>query len=655
METYILQLTPLQFSTRITNVACHNYCVLRPMPLRMKSLLGLGLKYCIKQPLPSNNWKQTLTRLKKDVHRIRFFKLHPPEEDDNDEIRYIPGLYFKNEAWEPSCKKCSAKEKCRVCKTTDTCLANFERELLRRQSFYMKRPSISNITPNQRSLINDIKGNDDYIVIEADKNLGGAIMDVPIYTERGIKEHLGNKDVYKPVSKLFVKRRLQCLRYQIFVFTNKWRNRGIMSKAEDHYLNEACHRYGDKVARFRMSLKAHKNPYKMRPIVCCVGTFMNALSKWLDFWLQKLKPFVPTYIKDSTNLLDLLDELGPLPPNARLFTADANSMYTNIDTDHAIEVISEWLDNLATQIYAKHPNFPIEAIKEAMELVMRNNIFEWGDMYFLQLLGTAMGTSAACMWATIYFGVHESRKLIPTYQNQLSLLRRFIDDKIGIWVGTDFEWQCFKQDTNNFGILTWEFEEPSLSVVFLDLTISIERGQIVYKTFQKALNLYQYIPPTSAHPPWMMRGIIYSLMRNYRRQNTNIDDYYNVAIKLFDRHVARGWDRATMRDYILDADRKLSFPSPTTQPNNTPPTTPSNKERLFIHMEYQPHDIPRKHVRAIYDMTCKEVFEHELGITQTTIAYSRPKNIKDLVTKAKLHQAPGKPVSKYYSGELSAT
>ena len=195
----------------------------------------------------------------------------------------------------------------------------------------------------------------------------------------------------------------------------------------------------------------------------------------------------------------------------------------------------------------------------------------------------------------------------------------------------------------------------TLSVVFLDLTISIERGRIVYKTFQKALNLYQYIPPTSAHPPWMMRGIIYSLMRNYRRQNTHIDDYYNVAIKLFDRHVARGWDRATMRDYILDADRKLSFPSPTTQPNNTPPTTPSNKERLFIHMEYQPHDIPRKHVRAIYDMTCKEVFEHELGITQTTIAYSHPKNIQDLVTKAKLHQAPGKPVSKYYSGELSTT
>ena len=135
-----------------------------------------------------------------------------------------------------------------------------------------------------------------------------------------------------------------------------------------------------------------------------------------------------------------------------------------------------------------------------------------------------MGTSAACMWATTYFCVHECRKLIPTYKNQLSLLRRFIDDMIGIWVGSASEWQSFKNDTNNFGILTWEFEEPSTSVVFLDLTISIKSGRIVYKTFQKALNLYQYIPPTSAHPPWMMRGIINSLMRNYRHQNISTED-----------------------------------------------------------------------------------------------------------------------------------
>ena len=67
-------------------------------------------------------------------------------------------------------------------------------------------------------------------------------------------------------------------------------------------------------------------------------------------------------------------------------------MYTNIDTNHTIEVISQWLDSLSLP-----EGFPLAAVKSAMELVMRNNIFMRGDCYFLQLLGTAMGTSAACM------------------------------------------------------------------------------------------------------------------------------------------------------------------------------------------------------------------------------------------------------------------
>ena len=59
--------------------------------------------------------------------------------------------------------------------------------------------------------------------------------------------------------------------------------------------------------------------------------------------LQKTKPFIPTYLKDSVQLIDLLNNLGPLPPNAKLFAADANSIYTNIDTDNALYVIGDWL------------------------------------------------------------------------------------------------------------------------------------------------------------------------------------------------------------------------------------------------------------------------------------------------------------------------
>ena len=162
----------------------------------------------------------------------------------------------------------------------------------------------------------------------------------------------------------------------------------------------------------------------------------------------------------------------------------------------------------------------------------------------MQLLGTAMGTSAACMWATIYYAIHEMGLLIPKYSVNLMFLVRFIDDMLGLWLddGDFSKWESFKEDVNDFGILTWEFEEPRDSVDFLDLTISLVDGKVITKTYQKSLNLYQYIPRTSAHPPGMMRGIIYSLMKTYRRQNTYKSDYVEMAKRLFDRHVVRGWD-----------------------------------------------------------------------------------------------------------------
>jgi hypothetical protein len=72
------------------------------------------------------------------------------------------------------------------------------------------------------------------------------------------------------------------------------------------------------------------------------------------------------------------------------------------------------------------PGFPLEAVISEMTTIMRNNIFEFGDCYFLQLLGTAMGTSAAVMWATIYYTYHEVHTIIPNHGSSLLYYRRFI-------------------------------------------------------------------------------------------------------------------------------------------------------------------------------------------------------------------------------------
>ena len=137
------------------------------------------------------------------------------------------------------------------------------------------------------------------------------------------------------------KQHLHVLRYKYDIFLSKCKGKRQLSKAEWIYLHRAKKATPYNFARFRMSLKAHKNPWKMRPIVCCVGTFMNNLSCWLDHWLQKLRPFIPSYLKDGNQLLTIFKSLGLLPPGSLLFIADATSMYTNHNTGHTILVITE--------------------------------------------------------------------------------------------------------------------------------------------------------------------------------------------------------------------------------------------------------------------------------------------------------------------------
>ena len=70
----------------------------------------------------------------------------------------------------------------------------------------------------------------------------------------------------------------------------------------------------------------------------------------IDYWLESFTINLPTKLRDSQDLLDRIRALGPLPRGARLWTADAVSMYTNIDTDLALVAIRTWLETFADEL-----------------------------------------------------------------------------------------------------------------------------------------------------------------------------------------------------------------------------------------------------------------------------------------------------------------
>lgn len=92
---------------------------------------------------------------------------------------------------------------------------------------------------------------------------------------------------------------------------------------------------------FYMMPKVHKTPWKTRPVISGINLVMEPLSKFLDVQLQRIVYLCPGYLKDSWQFLNDIRGIE-IKANHPLVTADATAMYTNINTEHSIDVFRAW-------------------------------------------------------------------------------------------------------------------------------------------------------------------------------------------------------------------------------------------------------------------------------------------------------------------------
>ncbi|KAL3791711.1 hypothetical protein ACHAWO_009969 [Cyclotella atomus] len=624
----------------------------KTLPSGTISLLSNGLKFCLRASKPTNNIEKSIKRFQEDV-RTRYFVQEVLRDNDNDND-FNPKLYIKNPEWDPP----TASEE------IERSLDYFAEHVRIKQHKFSKAQVDRNTTALQIYALRSLKNHNQFVIIEADKNMGVTIWERDVYIKQVLSEHLSNAAVYENIT-----HQIQEKIYDVNAALQRFidNNERYLGKPVLTFFHRSQIIHKSKIAVFRATAKVHKNPVMLRPVVAKCGTAIESVSKWLDCELQKLKSEIPWCIKDSESFRSEVIKLDP-PPNARLVTFDAKSMYSNIDLDHAMPVMKHWFES-----YSGPDLAPVDTLLQALSLVMRWNIFKFGDSYFQQLIGTAMGTSAAVFFANLYFAYHEKHRILPEYRNPAQAIdntaptgltttgdvirifwyARFIDDVFLIWLGEcDARWNSLVSLFNNFGILKWDCEKPKKSVNFLDLNLTIEGRRVVTRTYQKPDNPYLYIPPHSAHPDGIVHGTIYGLLRTYYYQNSKYSDFIHYGKLLFSRHVNQGWDPTVLKEVFATALRKLKAnlekpPTPVTEP-----AIEEEERRLFFHMQYHPKDIPRREIRDIYDDLCKTTLEAELGITQFTIAYSRPTTIGSVIAKSDLYQVEGKEVSKYIAGEL---
>jgi hypothetical protein len=612
-------------------MACHNLCTNNHPPPNFRALLGLGLTF-IPTPQYSHSKHEVsgwTDRFRADIY-TKCFMAHQQSP--------IPRLFTRT-SWEPPIKTIHRGLVIRVKEFTTKLVNRFQRKKAR-----------SNLLPFQRTILAKLRASKQHIVLPADKNLGPCIIERDKYISRALNDHLLHSTTYRSLSPTQAAWHIQQLKQQVKYFIDRYKKHLL---PEDIKFLERTSTVNDPYAKFYLTAKVHKKPWQTRPIVSIDGSLLHGLGRWVDKVLQPFAQNTKAFTRSSTTLKDELMTLS-LPPNALLCTMDATSMYTNIDTKHGIRTTRAYVD--------AHPNLATEherqAVLEALEIVMTNNIFQFGDTFWLQLDGTAMGVSPSCVYATIYFAAFEE-KLQQQYP-EIIFFRRYIDDIFIIWQplsrNDNERWQAFQKEINTFGKLKWEFTARSYETNFLDLQITIRgNGTISTCLFEKQQNLYLYLPSTSCHPPGNLRSLISGMIYRTLRLTSEVPKQKQELHRLYHRLAARGYRRSLIQNSINATYRRLSAARAHT---TSKPKTNMARICLF-HMTYHPQDMKSYEIQQIFQNTvlappyrtplpelCNHR-QHPIGIDQLLIAYHRTPNLGNLLSPRVLKASDGPLVSSF--------
>jgi hypothetical protein len=613
----------------------------------LRLLLGLGLNFCLQPRTTTGSvaLKETSNRFRVDAYTRMLFA-----GSYND---FQPGqLFLRSKNWNPDANQIPIEFRVRV-----------QQFLRRLRATIPQRVTSSNLTVLQSSMLANMKSSDDFIVFPTDKNLGPAVIERSEYVQEALK-HLTDESTYRRLTQPQAQSRLEAIKPLLDDFLVTFKNQ--IDQCDRTFLRRSSDQVEDPYSHFYVTAKIHKTPWKTRPIVSYCGSLLHGLGRWTDRQLQQVCKRLPTYLKSSYEVKKTLEEISIPLSRIRLFTADAVSMYTNIDTEHALSTIAKFLRS-SSPLCA---DIPVEPTIRALEIIMRNNLFRFGDTYWLQETGTAMGTPPACMYATLYFAICEL-EFCPRFQASLPFYKRYIDDCLGLWIMDEddaldaLRWKNFK-DGFQYGKLTWEFSERAMTVNFLDLTLTIktDTNKIVSRLYEKPLNLYLYLPPHSAHPPGVLQGLITGNVTRIARLTSSTQDM-EVSIRAFyTRLLARGYTRRRLTPIFLKAIKKVTDPVPipiSMNPIGNPYETPGGEEeeRFFLHMPYHPSDPSSKVLQRAFRETLLHppgepalpTLRNENGfpirISRLTIAYHRQRNIRNVLFSRRFREVPGAPISSF--------
>ena len=294
-----------------------------------------------------------------------------------------------------------------------------------------------------------------------------------------------------------------------------------------------------------------------RPIVSGSGGPTEKLSKLVDHWLQDTVKSLPSYVKDSTHMLNIIENWnthnGPFPANTKLITIDVVGLYTNIPHNELETAIMHYLstDNFNNDLP------PVEEIIKIMNHILKNNTFNFEKQIYKQEFGTAMGTPMAPTISNLFMGWLEE-KILTNSPVPIDCIfwKRYIDDIFLLWTGTDDQWDIFFNYINNIhDTIKFTNHVSSSEISFLDILIKLD-GFIYTDLYTKNTDAHSYLHFSSCHPKHCKNNIPYSQILRLRRLCSKEEDFHLRCCELSGYFLERGYKKSVIEDAIKRAGHK---------------------------------------------------------------------------------------------------
>ena len=582
-----------------------------PLSNAEKSVLSKGLNFVpISKKSDEFTTRQDVEKFLRRVQLKAFFH-NKEDKSDNTEKDAFQTLTAKKSKWTPPEGQFASIDyfikKCRhdVHKLKSNC-----------------NTKLSNLSKEEWTALINLKNRDDLVIKAADKGGATVVWRTDLYQQEAIRQ-LSDPTFYTKVNKDLTLANQKIVKDTI---------QELITKQELPVTAQNLIITTPRTSCIYFKPKIHKPNNPGRPIVSACSCPTELISSYLDKVMTPIVKSLPSYIKDSNHALETFRNFNFSGENKIIFTMDITSLYTVIPNNEGLQALKYFFN----QRPIKKPSS--ETLLRLAELVLTLNCFSFGDNYYKQINGVAMGTKMGPSYANLFVGFIENKFFSNYHGPKPDLYKRYIDDCVGATSSSKEELNLFINSVNSFHPAlkyTWEISENSLA--FLDIKLSINDNGLSTSVHYKPTDSHNYLLHSSSHPQHVKNAIPFSQFLRLRRLCSDDTDFNNKCEEMCQFFKKRGYpDSAvtTGKHRAQEIDRETALQ--TSQNEET--------DRIPFTLTYHPQNLAIKNViLKNFKILSNDPETKHIFSLPPLISFKRDKNLGNFLVRSafKFNNKPG--------------